>query len=113
MKSMLGRIVRNTLAALSALALMSDAAAAQSVVTIAVGGAGCLCRLPIILARQLGEYKKAGIQVALVDFDADSPAFYAMMYGGTADVVSSYFDHSVGLTVKVQAVKAFVVYDRY
>src|SRR5437764_8584465 len=97
-KSMLGGIVRYTLAALGALALISGAAAAQSTVTIAVGGAGCLCHLPTILARQLGEYKKAGIQVALVDFQADSPAFYAMIYGGTADVVSSYFDHSVSLT---------------
>jgi len=110
---MFGRIVRYTLAVLGGLALMSGAAAAQSRVTIAVGGAGCLCHLPIILAGQLGEYKKAGMQVALVDFEADAPAFFAMMYGGTADVVSSYFDHGVGLTAKVQAVKAFVTYGRY
>ena len=46
------------MAALGALALMSGAAAAQSKVTIAVGGAGCLCYLPTMLAQELGEYKR-------------------------------------------------------
>ena len=50
------KTIRNTLAALGALALMSGAAAAQSQVTVAIGGAGCLCYLPTMLAEQLGEY---------------------------------------------------------
>ncbi len=56
---MLKKSIRNTLAALGALVLMSGAAAARSKVTIAIGGAGCLCYLPTMLAEQLGEYKKA------------------------------------------------------
>ena len=47
---MLKKPIRNILAALGALALMSGAAAAQSKVTIAIGGAGCLCYLPTVLA---------------------------------------------------------------
>ena len=98
--------------ACGALALMSGAAAAQSKVTIAVGGAGCLCYLPTVLAEQLGEYKKAGVEVELVDFKGGSQALTAVI-GGSADVVSGYFDHCVNLAAKNQALEAFVVYDRY
>ena len=109
---MLGKSIRNTLAALGALALMSGAAVAQSKVTIAIGGAGCLCYLPTVLAEQLGEYKKAGVAVELVDFKGGSQALTAVI-GGSADVVSGYFDHCVNLAAKNQALEAFVVYDRY
>jgi NitT/TauT family transport system substrate-binding protein len=106
------KAIRNTLAALGALALMSGAAAAQSKVTVAIGGAGCLCYLPTVLAEELGEYKKAGVAVELVDFKGGSQALTAVI-GGSADVVSGYFDHCVNLAAKNQALEAFVVYDRY
>jgi NitT/TauT family transport system substrate-binding protein len=77
------KTIRNTLAALGALALMSGAAAAQSKVTIAIGGAGCLCYLPTMLAQELGEYKKAGVEVELVDFKGGSQALTAVI-GGSA-----------------------------
>jgi NitT/TauT family transport system substrate-binding protein len=109
---MLKKSIRNTLAALGALALLSGTAAAQSKVTIAVGGAACLCYLPTMLAEQLGEYKKAGVQVELVDFKGGSQSLTAVI-GGSADVVSGYFDHCVNLAAKNQALEAFVVYDRY
>jgi NitT/TauT family transport system substrate-binding protein len=109
---MLRKSIRNTLAALGALVLMSGAAAAQSKVTIAVGGAGCLCYLPTMLAEQLGEYKKAGVTVELIDFKGGSQSLTAVI-GGSADVVSGYFDHCVNLAAKNQALEAFVVYDRY
>src|SRR5882757_7833774 len=108
---MLIKTIRNTLAGLAALALMSGAAAAQKV-TIAVGGAGCLCYLPTMLAEALGEYKKAGVEVELVDFKGGSQSLTAVI-GGSADIVSGYFDHCVNLAAKNQALEAFVVYDRY
>src|SRR5204863_3304688 len=54
-ESVMRKTIRNALAALGALALMTGAATAQSKVTIAVGGAGCLCYLPTMLAQELGE----------------------------------------------------------
>ena len=108
----MGKSIRNMLAALGALALMSGAAAAQLKVSIAIGGAGCLCYLPTVLAEQLGEYKKAGLEVELIDFKGGSQALTAVI-GGSADVVSGYFDHCVNLAAKNQALEAFVVYDRY
>ena len=35
------------------------------------------------------------------------------MIGGSADVVSGYFDHCVNLAAKGQHLQAFVVYDRF
>ncbi len=39
--------------------LMAGRRAGAAKVTIAVGGAACLCYLPTVLAKQLGEYQKA------------------------------------------------------
>jgi len=105
-------IVRRLVGAFSALMLMSGVAMAQTKVTVAVGGAACLCYLPTMLAQQLGEYKKAGLDVELVDFKGGSQSLTAVL-GGSADVVSGYFDHCVNLAAKGQAMQSFVVYDRY
>src|SRR5450759_1006731 len=108
MRTMFGRWA----GALSALFLMSGLAAAQSKITIAVGGGACLCYLPTVLAKQLGEFDKAGLAVELVDLKGGSDALRAVL-GGSADVVSGYFDHCVNLAAKKQELTAFVVYDRY
>ena len=48
----------------------------------------------------------------LVDFKGGSQALTAVL-GGSADVVSGYFDHCVNLAAKNQHMQSFVVYDRY
>ena len=105
-------IIRRLAVTLAALLLSSGLALAQAKVTIAVGGAACLCYLPTMLAQALGEYEKAGVTVELVDFKGGSQSLTAVI-GGSADVVSGYFDHCVNLAAKNQALEAFVVYDRY
>jgi NitT/TauT family transport system substrate-binding protein len=104
--------LKNLAFALLALAMISTSASAQSKVTIAVGGGACLCYLPTVLAKQLGEYDKAGLSVELVDLKGGSDALKAVL-GGSADVVSGYFDHCVNLAAKKQELVSFVVYDRY
>jgi NitT/TauT family transport system substrate-binding protein len=104
--------LKNLAFALLALAMIPTSATAQSKVTIAVGGGACLCYLPTVLAKQLGEYDKAGLSVELVDLKGGSDALKAVL-GGSADVVSGYFDHCVNLAAKKQELVAFVVYDRY
>src|ERR1700736_4933859 len=108
MRKMFGRLA----GALLALALTSGFAAAQSKITVAVGGGACLCYLPTVLAKQLGEFDKAGLSVELVDLKGGSDALKAVL-GGSADVVSGYFDHCVNLAAKKQELQSFVVYDRY
>src|SRR3954465_4479127 len=108
MKTMFNRLIGTLLV----LFLTSGFAAAQTKITIAVGGGACLCYLPTVLAKQLGEYEKAGLAVELVDLKGGSDALKAVL-GGSADVVSGYFDHCVNLAAKKQELQAFVVYDRY
>ena len=107
---MFGTLIRSLLALLATVALTASAAAAK--ITIAIGGAGCLCYLPTVLAEQIGEFKKAGIEIETVNFKGGSQALTAVL-GGRADVVSGYFDHCVNLAAKNQALQAFVVYDRF
>ena len=104
-------IIRRLVTVIAALVLSSGLALAQKV-TISVGGAGCLCYLPTMLAQELGEYKKAGLDVEIVDFKGGSQSLTAVI-GGSADVVSGYFDHCVNLAAKNQPLVAFVTYDRY
>ena len=108
MKKIVGRLA----GAVLGLVLVSGFAAAQSLITVAVGGGACLCYLPTVLAKQLGEYEKAGLAVELVDLKGGSDALKAVL-GGSADVVSGYFDHCVNLAAKKQELQSFVVYDRY
>jgi NitT/TauT family transport system substrate-binding protein len=108
MKTIFGRLAL----ALFALVLTSNFAAAQTKITVAVGGGACLCYLPTVLAKQLGEFDKAGLAVDLVDLKGGSDALKAVL-GGSADVVSGYFDHCVNLAAKKQELQSFVVYDRF
>src|SRR6185312_16346947 len=97
-------------AAGAALLMTAGGAMAAGKVTLAIGGASCLCYLPTVLAKQLGEYEKAGVD--LVDFKGGSQSLTAVL-GGSADVVSGYFDHTVELAAKKQHLQAFVIYDQY
>jgi NitT/TauT family transport system substrate-binding protein len=110
MRTMFGRLA----ATLLVLVLTSGLAAAQSKITVAVavGGGACLCYLPTVLANQLGEFDRAGLAVELVDLKGGSDALKAVL-GGSADVVSGYFDHCVNLAARKQELQSFVVYDRY
>jgi NitT/TauT family transport system substrate-binding protein len=109
---MISAFLRRAAGTLAALILMSGLAVAQTKVTMAIGGAACLCYLPTVLAQQLGEYEKAGVKVEMVDFKGGSQALTAVL-GGSADVVSGYFDHCVNLAAKNQHMQSFVIYDRY
>ena len=106
------KLLKSLAATLLALTLTTSLAAAESKLTIAVGGGSCLCYLPTVLAKQLGEFEKAGVTVDLVDLKGGSDALKAVL-GGSADVVSGYFDHCVNLAARKQELQAFVVYDRY
>ncbi len=85
---------------------------ALPVVKVAIGGAGCLCYLPTVLAGQLGAYKAAGVDVRMINFKGGAPALTAVL-GGSADVVSGYYDHNVELVPKGKFLKTFVTYDRF
>lgn len=85
--------------------------AAADTVQIAVGGMGCICYMPVVLAEQLGLYEKHGVDVELVDFKGGSAALKAVV-GGSADVVSGYYEHTIPLAAKHQIMTSFVLMGR-
>lgn len=112
MSKLFRRVATAAAALVLSAGLMAGTAFAQSKVKLAIGGASCLCYLPTMLAHELGEYKKAGVDVEIIQFKGGSEALKAVM-GGSADVVSGYFDHTVNLAAKGQNLQSFVVYDRF
>lgn len=92
-------------------AATSHAKEGQPHVRIAVGGAACLCYLPVMLAQQLGEFDKAGVDVELFNFKGGAPALTAVL-GGSADVVTGFFDHCIDMVPKGKPLQSIVVYDR-
>ncbi len=107
---------RRTLIAASAAALaVPHLARAQAIekstLTIAVGGKNLLYYLPLTIAESLGYFKAEGLDVTVADFAGGSKALQAVV-GGSADVVSGAFEHTLNMQAKGQAMRAFVLQGR-
>lgn len=76
--------------------------------TLAVGGKNLFYYLPLTIAEQLGYFKAEGLDVTIVDFAGGSKALQAVV-GGSADVVSGAFEHTIAMQAKGQAMRAFVL----
>ncbi len=76
-------------------------------VVIGVGGQTLLTYLPTTLAEELGYYEDEGLDVDLQDLQGGSKALTAMI-GGSTDVTSGYYEHTIQMQAKNQPVKAFV-----
>jgi NitT/TauT family transport system substrate-binding protein len=79
--------------------------------SIAVGGKNLLYYLPLTIAEQRGYFKAEGLDVGIVDFAGGSQALKAVV-GGSADVVSGAFEHTVNMQHKGQWLRAFVLQGR-
>ena len=79
--------------------------------TLAVGGKNLLYYLPLTIAEQLGYFKAEGLEVSIVDFAGGSQALRALV-GGSADVVSGAFEHTVNMQPKGQKLRAVVLMGR-
>jgi NitT/TauT family transport system substrate-binding protein len=88
---------------------------AQSVekpkLTIAVGGKNLLYYLPLTVAEVRGYLKDEGLDVTIADFAGGSRALQALI-GGSADVVSGAFEHTINMQVKGQRLRALVLMGR-
>jgi len=76
-------------------------------VTIAVGGKASLYYLPLTIAEQLGYFKDEGLTVNIPDFAGGSQALRAVV-GGSADVVSGAYEHTLNMQPKGQYMQCFV-----
>ena len=108
------RLIRAALAGTAAFALpaISRAQAVEKPkLTIAVGGKNLLYYLPLTVAEVRGYLKEEGLDVTIADFAGGSRALQALV-GGSADVVSGAFEHTINLQVKGQRLRAFVLQGR-
>jgi NitT/TauT family transport system substrate-binding protein len=80
-------------------------------VSIAVGGKNLFYYLPLTIAEQLGYFKDEGLQVEISDFAGGSKALQALV-GGSADVVSGAYEHTINMQAKGQSITAFVLQGR-
>jgi NitT/TauT family transport system substrate-binding protein len=81
-------------------------------VRISVGGQNQLLYLPTTLAQQLGYYRDEGLDVTIEDFAGGSKALEALV-GGSADVVSGFYDHTIQMAAEGRGLTAFVTMLRY
>ncbi|GLB68989.1 ABC transporter substrate-binding protein [Arthrobacter mangrovi] len=84
-----------------------DGAAGGDKIVIGVGGQTLLTYMPTTLAQELGYYEDEGLNVELQDLQGGSKALTAML-GGSTDVTSGYYEHTIQMQAKNQPIKAFV-----
>lgn len=115
MKSSLQRRVLLQAGVLAGLAAAAPALRAQALerrkITIAVGGKNLLYYLPLSIAEQMKYFQAEGLDVDIVDFAGGARALQAVV-GGSADVVSGAFEHTLNMQAKGQPMRAFVLQGR-
>ena len=81
-------------------------------ITLAVGGKSLLYYLPLTIAERKGYFKSEGLDVEIVDFPGGAKALQAMV-GGSADVVSGAYEHTINMHAKGQPIVGLALQGRY
>src|SRR5438132_8402812 len=81
-------------------------------VRLAVGGKSSLYYLPLTITERLGYFKDAGLDVEISDFAGGAKSLQALI-GGSADVVTGSFDHTIQMQAKNQQIVAVVQLGRF
>lgn len=81
-------------------------------ITIAVGGKSLFYYLPLTLAERLGYFKDEGLEVEIVDFPGGAKALQALV-GGSADITSGAFEHTINMHAKGIPITAVVLQARH
>ena len=98
-------------ATLAAPAVVRAQALERKKITIAVGGKNLLYYLPLTIAEQRKYFEAEGLEVSVVDFAGGARALQAVV-GGSADVGSGAFEHTLNMQAKGQPMRAFVLQGR-
>ncbi len=98
------------LAVVLGLGLLEGAAAQveKPSLTLAVGGKTTLYYLPLTVAERLGYFRDEGLTVEIQDFPGGAKALQALL-GGSADVVSGAYEHTIVMQTNAQKLQAFVL----
>jgi NitT/TauT family transport system substrate-binding protein len=98
-------------AVVAAPALRAQAKVEKPRVTIAVGGKTGFSYLPLTIAEQLEFFKAEGVDVELADYNGGVRAQQAVL-GGSADVASAAYEHTINLQSRNQHYRSFVLLGR-
>ena len=79
---------------------------------LGVGGKSSLYYLTLTLCEQLGYFKEQGLDVEINDFAGGAKALQALV-GGSADVVTGAYEHTIRMQSKNQDVRAVIELGRY
>ncbi len=108
--------IMKLLAAAAALALLAGPALAQAPekpkIVIGVGGKPLLYYLPLTIAESKGYFKDAGLEVEITDFGGGARALQSLL-GGSADVVTGAYEHTIRMQTKGQDVRAVLELGRF
>ena len=104
------------LAALALGVMLATGASAQAPekkkITIAVGGKNLFYYLPLTVAERQGYFKDEGLEVEIPDFAGGAKALQALV-GGSADMVSGAYEHTINMAAKKQPITAVVLQMKY
>jgi NitT/TauT family transport system substrate-binding protein len=101
--------------AMLALALSAPAhgqALEKKQVTLAVGGKTALYYLPLTICERLGYFKEQGLDVTINDFRGGAQSLQALV-GGSVDVVTGAYEHTIRMQAKGQDIKAVIELGRF
>ena len=74
---------------------------------LGVGGKTSLYYLPLTVTERLGYFKEAGLDVEISDFQGGAKSLQALM-GGSVEVVTGSYDHTIQMQAKGQPIVALV-----
>ena len=80
--------------------------------TLGVGGKSSLYYLPLTLTERLGYFKEQGLNVTINDFDGGSKSLQSLI-GGSADVVTGAYEHTIRMQAKGQDIIAVLELGRF
>ena len=83
----------------------------KSRLSLAVGGKAGFYYLPLTISEQLGYFKAEGLDVEISDFSGGARALQALV-GGSADVVSGAYEHTINMQAKNQSIQSIVLQGR-
>ncbi len=75
--------------------------------TLGVGGKTALYYLPLTICERLGYFKEQGLDVTIDDFRGGAQSLQALV-GGSVDVVTGAYEHTIRMQAKGQEVRAVV-----
>ncbi len=81
-------------------------------IVLGVGGKSSLYYLPLTLTERLGYFKEQGLNVSITDFGGGSKSLQSLI-GGSADVVTGAYEHTIRMQTKGQDITAVIELGRY